>query len=74
MKLKQPNIKGLDSINLIKKDVKVTPMISQYLEVKERHKNYLLCYRMGDFYETFDEDAILSSSFIIRFVPGDQFS
>ena len=46
MKLKQPNIKGLDSINLIKKDVKVTPMISQYLEVKERHKDYLLFYRI----------------------------
>ena len=50
MKLKQPNIKGLDSKNLIKKDIKVTPMISQYLEVKERHKDYLLFYRMGDFY------------------------
>ena len=61
MKLKQPNIKGLDSINLIKKDVKVTPMISQYLEVKERHKNYLLFYRMGDFYELFFEDAKIAA-------------
>ena len=62
MKLKQPNIKGLDSINLIKKDVKVTPMISQYLEVKERHKNYLLFYRMGDFYELFFEDAKIAAN------------
>ena len=62
MKLKQPNIKGLDSINLIKKDVKVTPMISQYLEVKERHKNYLLFYRMGDFYELFFEDTKIAAN------------
>jgi len=34
-----------------------TPMMAQYLEIKSAHKDYLLFYRMGDFYELFFEDA-----------------
>ena len=34
-----------------------TPMMAQYLAVKEQHPNCLLFYRMGDFYELFFEDA-----------------
>ena len=36
-------------------------MMAQYLEVKERHKEYLLFYRMGDFYELFFDDAKIAS-------------
>ncbi len=36
----------------------VTPMMAQYLEIKEAHKDALLFYRMGDFYEMFFEDAV----------------
>jgi DNA mismatch repair protein MutS len=36
----------------------VTPMFAQYLEVKARHPDALLFYRMGDFYELFFEDAV----------------
>ncbi len=36
----------------------VTPMMAQYLEIKEAHANALLFYRMGDFYEMFFEDAV----------------
>ena len=36
-------------------------MMLQYLEVKEKHKDYLLMYRMGDFYELFFNDAIIAS-------------
>ncbi|TNC48151.1 DNA mismatch repair protein MutS [Rubellimicrobium rubrum] len=35
----------------------VTPMMAQYLEIKGRHPDALLFYRMGDFYEMFFEDA-----------------
>jgi DNA mismatch repair protein MutS len=35
-----------------------TPMIAQYLEIKSAHSDYLLFYRMGDFYELFFEDAV----------------
>ena len=34
-----------------------TPMMLQYLEVKEKYKNEILFYRLGDFYEMFFEDA-----------------
>jgi DNA mismatch repair protein MutS len=37
--------------------VKMTPMLRQYLELKERAGSALLLYRMGDFYELFFEDA-----------------
>ncbi len=36
---------------------KLTPMLAQYMEVKGRHPGSLLLFRMGDFYETFFEDA-----------------
>ena len=35
-----------------------TPMMAQYLEIKQAHPDCLLFYRMGDFYELFFEDAI----------------
>jgi DNA mismatch repair protein MutS len=36
---------------------KVTPMLAQYLEIKGRHPDALLLFRMGDFFETFFDDA-----------------
>ncbi|SMO39413.1 DNA mismatch repair protein MutS [Thalassovita litoralis] len=39
----------------------VTPMMAQYLEIKEAHKDALLFYRMGDFYEMFFDDAIAAA-------------
>ena len=38
-----------------------TPMMKQYLEVKEEYDEYILLYRLGDFYECFYEDAIIAS-------------
>lgn len=38
-----------------------TPMIEQYLKVKEGAKDAFLFFRLGDFYEMFFEDAILAS-------------
>ena len=34
-----------------------SPVRKQYLEVKRRYPDAVLLFRMGDFYETFDEDA-----------------
>src|SRR6056300_584618 len=39
----------------------VTPMMAQYLEVKARHADALLFYRMGDFYEMFFDDAVAAA-------------
>ena len=38
-----------------------TPMMLQYFEVKEKYKDHILFYRLGDFYEMFFEDARLAS-------------
>ena len=35
----------------------VTPIRQQYLEIKRDYPNAILFFRLGDFYETFDEDA-----------------
>lgn len=42
-----------------KKAAKTTPMMAQYLGLKEEHPDAVLLFRMGDFYETFFEDAEL---------------
>jgi len=41
--------------------VKLTPMIKQYAAIKEQYKNFILLYRMGDFYEMFFDDAKTAS-------------
>ena len=50
---KQNNKKGM---------VKTTPMMEQFLKLKEAHFKYLLFYRMGDFYELFFDDAVKASA------------
>ena len=39
----------------------VTPMMQQYLDVKKNYADYILMYRLGDFFECFFEDAITAS-------------
>ncbi|MEW9124656.1 MAG: DNA mismatch repair protein MutS [Thermotaleaceae bacterium] len=39
----------------------LTPMMKQYLQLKEQHKDCILFFRLGDFYEMFFEDAILAA-------------
>jgi len=39
----------------------VTPIRQQYLEIKRAHPDAILFFRLGDFYETFDEDAKITS-------------
>ena len=46
---------------MAKKKGKLTPMMQQYFEIKERYSDYILFYRLGDFYEMFFEDAIVAS-------------
>ncbi len=36
---------------------KITPMMQQYLQIKERYRDAILFFRLGDFYEMFFEDA-----------------
>ena len=39
----------------------MTSMMLQYLEIKEQYKDFILFYRLGDFYEMFFEDALVAS-------------
>ncbi len=39
----------------------LTPMMKQYFEIKNKNKDFILMYRLGDFYEMFFEDAELVS-------------
>ena len=43
---------------------KITPMLQQYLEIKEQHRDAVLFYRMGDFYEMFFDDALKASKIL----------
>ena len=44
-----------------KKEIKLTPLMGQYNGIKAKHPGALLLFRVGDFYETFGEDAIKAS-------------
>ncbi len=39
----------------------LTPMMQQYLDIKNQHKDKILFFRLGDFYEMFFDDAVLAS-------------
>lgn len=39
------------------KEQKTTPMLAQYRQIKAEYPNYVLFFRLGDFYEMFDKDA-----------------
>jgi len=47
-----------------KKEVKETPLMKQYNKIKARHPKALLLFRVGDFYETFGEDAVVASKIL----------
>ena len=40
---------------------KLTPMMQQYMKIKEENKDCILFYRLGDFYEMFFDDALIAS-------------
>ena len=46
------------------KKVKETPLMRQYNEIKVKHPDAMLLFRVGDFYETFGEDAIVASKIL----------
>ena len=41
----------------------LTPMVRQYQEIKARHRDKILFFRVGDFYEMFFEDAVRRRKF-----------
>ena len=48
----------------------LTPLMRQYLELKEKHKDCILMFRLGDFYEMFFDDAKTASRELDLFLTG----
>lgn len=46
---------------MAKKQAEDTPLLKQYFAVKAQHPEAVLLYRVGDFYETYSDDAVLVS-------------
>ncbi len=46
------------------KKIAETPLMSQYVEMKKKHPDALLLFRVGDFYETFSDDAVAASEIL----------
>jgi DNA mismatch repair protein MutS len=49
------------TFRLMSRKETMTPLMRQYFEVKDKHPDTILLFRVGDFYETFGDDAILVS-------------
>ena len=50
----------------------LSPMMQQYLEIKKQHKDEILFYRIGDFYEMFFDDALTVSRELDLTLTGKQ--
>lgn len=50
--------------------MKLSPMMQQYMEIKDAYKDCILFFRLGDFYEMFFEDAILVSRLLDLTLTG----
>ncbi len=46
------------------KKIAETPLMKQYAEMKAKHPDAILLFRVGDFYETFSDDAIEASEIL----------
>ena len=51
---------------------KLTPMLRHYVEIKNDFKDSLLLYRVGDFYETFFDDAIITAKVLSLTLTGKE--
>ena len=49
---------------ILESQCKLTPMMRQYFDIKKQHKDTILLFRMGDFYEAFFEDAVSISQLL----------
>jgi len=48
----------------VAKKIAETPMMKQYVEIKKKHPDAILLFRVGDFYETFSDDAIIAAEIL----------
>lgn len=58
------NVKEKGCEIVAEKNSALTPMMQQYMEVKEQYKDCILMYRLGDFYEMFFDDAVVAANIL----------
>ena len=51
---------------------KLSPMMQQYMEIKDKYEDCIIFFRLGDFYEMFFEDAIVASRILELTLTGKQ--
>ena len=51
---------------------KLSPMMQQYMEIKDKYEDSIIFFRLGDFYEMFFDDAILASRLLELTLTGKQ--
>ena len=51
---------------------KLSPMMQQYMEIKDKYEDCIIFFRLGDFYEMFFEDAIIASRILELTLTGKQ--
>ena len=51
---------------------KLSPMMQQYMEIKDNYEDSIIFFRLGDFYEMFFDDAILASRILELTLTGKQ--
>ena len=51
---------------------KLSPMMQQYMEIKDKYEDSIIFFRLGDFYEMFFEDAIIASRVLELTLTGKQ--
>ena len=51
---------------------KLSPMMQQYMDIKDKNEDAIIFFRLGDFYEMFFEDAILTSRVLELTLTGKQ--
>ena len=49
---------------MAKQAVVETPLMKQYFEIKSKHPDAILLFRVGDFYETFSDDAVATAEIL----------
>ena len=54
--------------------MQLSPMMQQFMEIKERHQDCILFFRLGDFYEMFFDDAIVASKELEITLTGRNYS
>jgi len=57
----RPETNSTDALFPSLKDMKLTPMMKQYLDIKRKYQDAILLFRLGDFYEAFFDDALVVS-------------